>query len=77
MLGWNLYLQITLSTGSEILTELWFIIYVFSFIFKLETASIRQQFFDDLVISFYLQQVLYSNHGLLYLRKRLDGLPKI
>ena len=74
MLGWNLYLQIALSTGSERLPESLFIIYVFSFIFKFKTALknylIRQQFLDHLVITHYLQQVVYSNHGLLYLRKK-------
>ena len=44
MLGWNLYLQITLSTGSEKLTKLWLIIYMFPFIFKFETAFLEKVF---------------------------------
>ena len=42
MLRWKLYLQITFSAGSERLPESWFIICVFSFIFKLETAFLKK-----------------------------------
>ena len=42
-----------------------------------KSILIRQQFFDHLVIIHYLQQLVYSNHGLFYLRKWLDGLPRI
>ena len=44
MLGWNLYLEIDLSAGSERLPELWFIIYVFSVIFQFETVFLQKVF---------------------------------
>ena len=42
MFGWNLYLQIVLSTGSDRLPESWFITFVSSFVFKFETASFKE-----------------------------------
>ena len=44
MLGWNLYLQIVLSTGSERLSESLLIIYLFLLIFKFETAFLKKVF---------------------------------
>ena len=44
MLGWNSYFQIALSTESERLPESWFIISVFSFIFKFEIAFLKKVF---------------------------------
>ena len=44
MLGWDLYLIIALSTGSKLVSELRFTMYVFLFIFKFETVFLKKLF---------------------------------
>ena len=50
VLGWNLYSQIALSTGSKRLPESWFVTYVFSFIFKFETAFLQKVFNSSAIV---------------------------
>ena len=47
MLGWNMYLQIALSTGFE---RFWFIIHKFSFIFKFEIAFLKKLFNSSAIL---------------------------
>ena len=44
MLGWKLYLEKAFSAGTERLSQSWFIICVFSFIFKFETTFLKKVF---------------------------------
>ena len=75
LLGWNLHLQIALSTWSERLLNHGLLCKCFHLCSHLKLHFyrkylIRQQFFDYLVIIHYLQQIVYSNDSLLYLRKK-------
>ena len=68
MLGWNLYLQIALSTGLEIdlnyvLSYTRFHLYANSKVHFKGKYIIRQQVCDHLVIIHYLKQVAFSIHA--------------
>ena len=52
MLGWNLYLQIALTNGSNRLPESYFIIYVFSFTVKFGTVFLKKVFNSSAIFDY-------------------------